>query len=516
MNPELRALSSMAFLSSVLLALITALAWPAVVEMVGRWSSQEEYSYGYLIPLISLYLAWNLRGELSEVGGRGRWIGFVIFLGGVLLCLVGLLSTIRLISQYSLIVILAGLVGCRWGVGGIRILWAPLLFLVFMIPLPPFLYNNLSQKLQLISSELGVWVIRQFGISVFLEGNVIDLGSYKLQVAEACNGLRYLFPLMSVGFLCAWMYRAPLWQRLVVFLSTIPITVLMNSFRIGVIGVLVEHYGIEQAEGFLHDFEGWIIFMACFGILLLEIGLLNFLFNGRKPFRAVFGLDPPGPVRRGDSRLPAPVLAALVSLLIAAPLGLAIGQRQDVVPPRQSLIDFPDRLGAWQGRRDRLEAVFLDALKLHDYIISDYLGPQGEPVNFYVAWYDHQHAGSAAHSPRSCIPGGGWHISSVEERVSGTLSLHGQPVRYNRVEIRKGDHRQLVYYWFVEQGRVTANEYLAKWYIFWHALTRNRTDGALVRLVTPILPGEDWADGDARLLAFMDQLRGHLDAYIPE
>ena len=107
----------------------------------------------------------------------------------------------------------------------------PLFFLVFMIPLPNFLLNNLSTKLQLISSELGVAVIRLFDISVYLEGNVIDLGVYKLQVVEACSGLNYLFPLMSLSFIMADLYKAPFWKRAIVFLSSIPITIIMNSFN---------------------------------------------------------------------------------------------------------------------------------------------------------------------------------------------------------------------------------------------------------------------------------------------
>ena len=124
-------------------------------------------------------------------------------------------------------------------------------------------------------------VIRLFDISVYLEGNVIDLGVYQLQVVEACSGLRYLFPLMSFGFLISYIYRGPVWQKVVIFLSTIPITVVMNSFRIGVIGVTVEHFGIAAAEGFLHDFEGWIVFMACLGFLLFEIWIL-YMFSERK------------------------------------------------------------------------------------------------------------------------------------------------------------------------------------------------------------------------------------------
>ena len=115
------------------------------------------------------------------------------------------------------------------------------ILLFFMVPLPHFLYNSLSAELQLVSSRLGVGFIRLFSIPVFLEGNVIDLGNYKLQVVEACSGLRYLFPLTALGFIAAVIFKVALWKKVVLFLSTIPITVLMNSFRIGVIGVLVEY-----------------------------------------------------------------------------------------------------------------------------------------------------------------------------------------------------------------------------------------------------------------------------------
>ena len=188
-----------------------------------------------------------------------------------------------------------------------RLLWVPLVYLVFMIPIPPFLQNKLSGLLQLWSSALGVSVIELFGISVYLEGNVIDLGNYQLQVVEACNGLRYLYPLASFGFLLAYMYQAPLWQRAFIFLSSIPITVLMNSFRIGVIGVLVEHYGIAHAEGFLHDFEGWVVFMACVAILLAEMWLLARLTGDRRPWAEIFRLDLHGEVSVGTGRGSPPV-----------------------------------------------------------------------------------------------------------------------------------------------------------------------------------------------------------------
>ena len=135
-------------------------------------------------------------------------------------------------------------------------------------------------------------MISFFGVPVFLDGNVIDLGVFQLQVAEACSGLRYLFPLMSFGFLFAVLYKGPAWHKAILFLSALPITVLMNSFRIGVIGVLVDRYGIEQAEGFLHTFEGWIIFVACIAILYLEAVLLQRLVRNPSSIHGMLDVDP--------------------------------------------------------------------------------------------------------------------------------------------------------------------------------------------------------------------------------
>ena len=165
----------------------------ALVELQSLWERREEYSHGYLIPLVALFLLWQNRSELAGQAFSGSWWGVVLFLFGAVVFIMGDLGTLYVVQHYSLILVLGGLGLALTGWEGVRLWWAALFVLLFMIPLPPFLYNNLSGELQLLSSELGVIVIRLFDISVFLEGNVIDLGSYKLQVVEACDGLRYLF-----------------------------------------------------------------------------------------------------------------------------------------------------------------------------------------------------------------------------------------------------------------------------------------------------------------------------------
>jgi EpsI family protein len=136
-------------------------------------------------------------------------------------------------------------------------------------------------------------------------------------------------------------------------------------------------------------------------------------------------------------------------------------------------------------------------------------------VNFYVASYASQRKGQSAHSPRSCIPGGGWEIQDISPLEIDGVQFHGQAARANRVEIQKGRHRQLVYYWFQQRGRVITSEYEVKMRLLLDSIQLNRTDGALVRLTTVIRAGESWEVGDRRLTEFMQSLSGQLDAYVP-
>ncbi|MBL4603772.1 MAG: exosortase [Emcibacteraceae bacterium] len=246
-----------------------------MLNQYGRWMTQEEYSHGFLIPAISLWMLYDRRDALAASIGKPMWSGLILILMSAFMLLIGELSAIFILVQTGFILSLLGISLVFGGMALLRLTTLPILFLLFAIPMPYFLDSIMSWRLQLISSELGVFFIRVFGIPVFLEGNVIDLGSYKLQVVDACSGLRYLYPLTSLGFLIAYLFKAPLWQRTIVFLSTIPITILMNSFRIGMVGVLVEYWGGGMADGLLHYFEGWVIFMACAAILCGEVWLFT-------------------------------------------------------------------------------------------------------------------------------------------------------------------------------------------------------------------------------------------------
>ncbi|MCG7871762.1 MAG: VPLPA-CTERM-specific exosortase XrtD [Candidatus Thiodiazotropha lotti] len=493
--------------------------WDGITDMVHLWARKEEYGYAYFIPFITAYLIWQRRNTLTLIEFNSSWIGVAIIVSGGLLFFVGTIATTFTLVQYALILTIIGFVYAYLGTQAIKTILGPLLLLFFIIPLPPFIYNSLSGELQLISSKLGVYVIRMFGISVYLEGNVIDLGNYKLQVVEACNGLRYLFPLATLAFLAAYLYRVELWKRVVVFLSSIPITVLMNSFRIGVIGILVDNWGQEHADGFLHYFEGWVVFMSCLLILLIEMTLLAKIGSPNRKLKDVFGLEMPKPLPEGITYHIRPIssvhYAILITVSMIATSSLYVKNQQQILPDRENFSSFPSQIGNWQGDEDLLEEKYLKSLKLDDYIIGDYTNQLGSLVNFYIAYYASQQAGSAAHSPRSCIPGGGWKIDAVTEVSITGLDINHTPLTVNRLVIMKGDVKQLVYYWFQQRGRVITNEWLVKWYLFLDGFTMHRTDGALVRLTTTIRDGEDWIDGDKRLVEFAGKVAPILVDYIP-
>jgi exosortase D (VPLPA-CTERM-specific) len=518
LEPDALPTSTLSYLGAVaaICVLVTAAAFFAPLkELVHRWQVQEEYSHGFLIPVIAAWLIWSRRHAIALSIGRPSFAGPALILIAAGLHVIGQLSAIWVLSQIGFILALMGIALAVGGKSLLKVVFIPLVLLIFAIPMPYFVDALLSFRLQLISSELGTLFIRALGIPVFLEGNLIDLGVYKLQVVEACSGLRYLYPLMSLGFLAAYLYQAPFWQRAIIFLSTIPITIVMNSFRIGMVGVLVNYWGPQDADGFLHMFEGWIIFLACSGLLVLEMTLLSKFFL-RRNFWDVFNA-PSIQVERAKgfpagSLFSAPLVSCLALLLVTAWTSATVSIRHEVLPERKLFALFPNKLDTWQGRPSSMEASTAEFLGLTDYIESNYAQADGRNVNLYIAYYASQRSGLSPHSPSVCIPGNGWQILQLDrtEFVDGSLRF---PV--NRAIIANGMNRQIVYYWYDERGMKIANEWLSKLYLLRDAIFKNRTDGALVRVIAPIYPGESEAAADARLHKFVITLIPHLKGFLP-
>lgn len=494
--------------------------------LLQAWLEDDNYSHGPFIPLISGYLIWLRWGRLQTADRRGAWWGLPIIATGLLLYAVGQFSAMHAAVHGSLWLVLIGLVISVVGLAGTALLAFPLFYLLAAIPLPEFLHYELSSRLQLLSSALGVGCLQLIGIMAYREGNVIDLGPIQLQVVEACSGLRYLFPLTALTLLVAYLYRESLWKRVLLVLSSIPISILLNGFRIGTIGLLVETYGKSAADGFSHFFEGWIFFVASLGLLCVEMWLLARVgaASSRRSFLELIG-PPPVETGRGVPTLenslagrmsPAPLLAGGTLLMLAALAAPSVVPHEFPPPDRQSLLDFPIQLGGWAGVTSVMERQYLDALQLDDYVLADYSAVGNAPVNLYVAYYLSPKKGRSSHSPRQCIPGGGWEITSFEPLRLDQRQDMTKALDVNRLVIQKNGQKQIVYYWFKQRDRWITSEYGVKFYLFWDSLTRHRADGALVRLVSVVYAGETEAIVDARLQTMAGLVTPLLGRYVPD
>ena len=502
--------------------LLAGIYYSAYSRLIGHDWAMEDYSYCYLIPLVVLYLIWEKKNELAAERSVPSWCGLLFLFPAILLFWFGELAgefySIYLSSWFAVVGILWMHIGWR----KLKIIAFALFMALTMFPLPNFLNVKLTFGLKLISSQLGVKMLHLYGMSAYREGNIIDLGFTQLQVVDACSGLRYLFPLLIMGILLAYFYRAALWKRLILVFSTIPVAIVTNGLRIALTGILYQYWGAAVAEGFFHGFSGWLIFVFTLGVLLAEIWILRKIFPGpsesffTRPDSARQRVNGAAATSDGEcwtSFFRPPQFIVALALLV---LTLGIYQAVDVrekIPAIRSLSQFPLTVGAWEGTRQLMEQEFITELDLTDYTMIDYKNVNGRHVDFYVAYYESQRKAESIHSPETCLPGSGW-IFRQAGQVKVPIAGQGRLITINRAIMEKNGAQQIAYFWFPARGRILTNAWELKIYTFWDALTRQRTDGALVRVITAVYPDENIEGAEARLQDFTRQIVPVLDGFI--
>ena len=490
--------------------------------LFAAWSLPE-YSHGPLIPILSALLFLRQLKDFPPEPGpkRNRWVGVTFIIVALSIALLGKLANISDLVAYATIIWIGGvlLVSFGWATG--KHFWPPVLHLVYMLPLPGVLFYKLTTWLQFVSSELGVYFLRLLTIPVFLDGNIIDLGITKLHVAEACSGLRYLFPILSFSYIFAVLYKGPMWHKAVLLISAAPITVVMNSVRIAVAGVIVQYWGLDWLEGFTHFFEGWVIFVICI-LILFGIARLLLFFNKEKMSLAEsLDLETDGLLLQAArvrlTQASAAMITTAVLMVGAALAWQMVPERAGTAIARDAFTSFPRALGDWKqvGQPRTLSASVARTLGADDYVSRTYTKPgAAATVEVFSAWYEDQSQGGV-HSPEICLPGGGWEISWLERSDLTEAMTWDAPFMVNRAVIQKGETRMMVYYWFDQKGRKIAWDMAAKYWLLVDGVRTGRTDGALVRLTTPILRNEPEAAAEARLMAMMRDLSGSLPRFIP-
>ena len=271
---------SRALAAAALLASFAYLFRDVATLLVRDWATDDNFSHGFLIVPLALYLAWERRGPLMEAAVRPAGSGLVIVAGSLAMLAAGELGAELFLTRIALIAAVAGAVVFVFGWPYARILAFPLAVLLLMVPWPNIIFNQIAFPLQLQASRTGESVLSAMAIPVVREGNVIVLASTSLLVEEACSGIRSLLSLLTLGIVYGYLADERTWVRCTLAASTVPIAIATNGLRVAGTGIAAHYYGAAAAEGFFHTFSGWLIFVAAFALLLVtRYGLL--LIGGR-------------------------------------------------------------------------------------------------------------------------------------------------------------------------------------------------------------------------------------------
>jgi exosortase D (VPLPA-CTERM-specific) len=479
--------------------------WVPLLGIVNTWATNEDYSYGYLIPAISSYLFWEMRHKIKGIEIRPFWGVFPVLALFVLISLYGILGSSGNVSRPAVPIVFMLIFLFAFGLQAFRRFALPLVFLIFMVPLPAALDRTFGVYLKSISSRLGGMIIQASGLSVHVSGNVIDLGVTQLQVVDACSGLRFIFPLLALGVIYAYFFEKIRWKQVFCVAATLPIAILTNGLRVGITGILTDYIGPEAAKGFFHDFSGWAIFMVAFVFLFLMGRVLRYMppTNPKKPSIRV-------PSRADDTHTTVPekqsryaYLTALILIAVVGILGMSTGSMPPVLL-KNGISAFPTSYDGWRGTTQFLDAEIIEESGAEEAFSSLYRNTANETVQLYIGYRSTSFMENENffHSPTVCLPSAGWKQLDLSTHVIPNVPVFGQ-LKVTKMLVEQMGIRKVVYFWFQTKNRSTENKNINRFHLTLHALKRDNTHDLFMRTITPVMPNESVDESQARMDGFV-------------
>jgi exosortase len=258
----------------LVIASFVVLYHQVISELVQDWLRDGNYSHGFLIVPLALYFAWERRYSFAGTYSRPSSAAFLLIIFAVIATVLNMHSFVDRIAM--LICVMGGLAFIH-GWARMKVMAFPIAFLLLMIPIPAILFNPVAFPLQLLSSRFGEWTLVACQVPVFREGNVIHLANTSLEVAEACSGIRSLISLLSLAIVYGYFTESRIWVRIVLALSSVPVAIVANAFRVAGTGLAAHYRGADVAEGFFHSFSGWLVFLAAFAMLFVLHRILSYI-----------------------------------------------------------------------------------------------------------------------------------------------------------------------------------------------------------------------------------------------
>jgi len=525
-----------------LLLLLIALYAKIVPDMVLDWYNDENYSHGFIVPLIAGYFVYIRWAELKDAPVTPWKAGLLVISFALIQLLIGWLGTEYFTMRSSLIVLLAGLTLSLFGSTIFRILALPLAYLFFMIPVPYIIYDALAFPLKLFVTKVSVQALKLVGVVVMREGNIIMFPATTLEVADACSGIRSLVSLLALAVAYAFFIRIAPWKRWLLICSAIPIAVFTNAMRVIVTGFLAQYWGEKAAQGFFHEFAGMVVFGLAM-VMLVSLGAL--LARGERSGEALETLEALDAEKRvsveavksddvlkresvdalkgenververvenvesvesveivEEGKLESDVIASPHPRILASPdfrisvfsfltilimftaVGLYINLHQDLqVPVKKSFDQFPTTISGWRmvaeySMSDSVQKV----LRATDTISRQYVDTDGKLVSLYIGYHGGGKGSGAIHSPKHCLPGSGWFEVSTKK---SELILAGKTIHLVHSVYQKGASKEAFVYWFQARDKTLNDEYSLKLAEITNSVLYRRRDTAFIRISVP-------------------------------
>jgi len=253
----------------ILLCAFGALYSHSIATLISDWSNDANFSHGFLIPFVAVYMVWYKQEILKTIGIKSSPAGLAVIIFGMLCYLAGTIGAELFVMRSSMLITISGMVIYLFGFEMFKAVLIPILYLIIMIPIPAIIWNKIAFPLQLFSARLSSEMVSLLGIPVLREGNILHLANTSLEVVDACSGLRSLTSLLALSG--AFAFIAPLknLKKWILFFSAIPIAVVVNIVRLTITALMATHMGAEAAQGFLHDMSGFLVFGVALALVYL-------------------------------------------------------------------------------------------------------------------------------------------------------------------------------------------------------------------------------------------------------
>lgn len=508
-----------ATLQVIIIAILVVVAYRDVLPpLVLEWYEHENFSYGFLIPVIFGYLVWDRRDALKSI--TKEWSPWGIFSVGLalLMGIVGQAMGEPFVSRVSFVLVIGSIVHLFWGWQSVRCLAFPLAYLFLMVPPPYPIVKAVSYHLKMFDASIAEVLLPLAGVPVYRDAYFLHLPNITLEVADVCSGIASLFAMVALGTLYAHYLPITRAGKLAVFVSALVLPILANLFRILLIGVSVYHYGPVMLRAFFHSFTGTFTFLLSLAMLLGfgEWIRRRYGFIPEREADRFDGVQGAAPDPRADGQklgswFSFPFCSAVIILAITLLIsGWSHGPVREGPLPDLALIS--QRFGAYEARDDNGEGAYRDPYA-EAAVSRLYQASPNEAIELFVGYRSRQFGVERLRSPKLVFPEG-WEYASmggVKIPLAG-----GQIIDSIWIETRKGNARKLVVFWYQVRGLSFASDIGNRIELLSGLLSQGRTDGAVIRLASPVSEAQTMDQAKRRLLEFSTSLHPELIRLLPK